>query len=247
MFERIAGKIINSIYARSGADLRLFVADIAGRNFEETTYRRLAKAGFTPGGFIDVGAYKGDWTRLANRLLGAKSTLMVEAQSALIPSLQNFAQTRPDLQIAHAVLSSEAGRQVQFHEMGTGSSIFAEASNAPRAVTVMTTQTLDNVALDFLKTTEDIFLKIDVQGAELEVLAGADEVLKKAALVQLEVAMLPYNEGAPLMPEVISWMEKRGWLPTEISGFSRPSGQLVQIDLLFAPKSSPLRPAFFRF
>jgi hypothetical protein len=72
-------------------------------------------------------------------------------------------------------------------------------------------------------------------------------VLEKASLVQLEVAMLPYNKGAPLMPEVIAWMAERGWLPTEISGFSRPSGPLVQIDLLFARADSRLRPSDFRF
>ncbi len=243
----LARKAIGSTYARFNPDLRLFVADMVGRNSEETTYRRLANAGFAPGGFIDVGAYKGDWTRMANRLLGNRPTLMVEAQSALIPALQDFATTRADLNIAHAVLSSTSGQEVTFYEMGTGSSMFAEASNASRVAVNVATQTLDDVAAEFLRTTDDVFLKIDVQGAELEVLGGAQAVLDRAALVQLEVALLGYNQGAPLMPDVVAWMAERGWLPTEISGFSRPSGPLVQIDLLFARESSPLRPSFFRF
>lgn len=243
----LARKLVNSSYARFGPDMRLFVADMVGRNAEETTYRRLAAAGFTPGGYIDVGAFKGDWTRMANRLLGDRPTLMVEAQSALIPALNAYAAMREGMSVAHAVLSSTAGQNVTFYEMGTGSSIFAEASNASRIAVDVATQTLDDVAADFTRTADNIFLKIDVQGAELEVLGGAKAVLEKAALVQLEVAMLAYNDGAPLMPDVVDWMAKRGWLPTEISGFSRPSGPLVQIDLLFARETSPLRPAFFKF
>lgn len=247
MFGRISNRLLGSLYARLGSEQRLFLADLVTRNFEETTYRRLAKAGFAPDGYIDVGAFRGDWTRLAHRLLGARPTLMVEGQAALIPALQSFADTRDDLSLAHGVLSATAGQEVAFYEMGTGSSIFAEASNAPRERTTMTTRTLDEVAEKFLTTVAAPFLKIDVQGAELEVLGGGTKVLEKASLVQLELAMLPYNQGAPLLPEVVAWMAERGWFPTEIGGFSRPSGPLVQIDMLFARADSPLRPTEFRF
>ena len=247
MLGTITRRLIASTYARLGAKSRLTVADLVMRNFEETTYQRLAQMGFAPDGYIDVGAYHGNWTRLANRLLGQKPTLMVEGQAALLPALEAFAATRSDLTVAGGVLSATSGEQVSFHEMGTGSSIFAEASNAPRTTTTTTTRTLDEVAADFLRTVPAPFLKIDVQGAELNVLAGGTKVLEKASLVQLEVAMLPYNQGAPLMPDVVAWMAQRGWLPTEISGFSRPSGPLVQVDLLFARADSPLRPREFRF
>jgi len=243
----LSQRLIASVYARLGSDSRLAVADLAMRNFEETTYRRLADTGFAPDSYIDVGAYHGNWTRLANRLLGPKPTLMVEGQPSLVPALEAFAATRKDLFVAGGVLSDTAGQQVPFFEMGTGSSIFAEASNAPREQKTTTTRTLDDVAATFLSSVSAPFLKIDVQGAELKVLAGGAKVLEKACLVQLEVAMLQYNQGAPLMPDVVAWMAQHDWLPTEISGFSRPAGSLVQIDLLFARADSPLRPTEFRF
>lgn len=242
-----AKRLLGSLYARLGSESRLFLADMVMRNFEETTYRRLADAGFAPDGYIDVGAYRGDWTRLARRLLGPAPALMVEGQAGLIPALQAYADGTDNVSLAAGVLSATAGQEVVFHEMGTGSSIFAEASNAPRTSTTTTTRTLDEVAAPFLETVAAPFLKIDVQGAELAVLAGGARVLERAALVQLELAMLPYNQGAPLLPEVVGWMAERGWLPTEISGFSRPSGPLVQIDMLFARAGSPLRPTKFRF
>ena len=54
-------------------------------------------------------------------------------------------------------------------------------------------------------------------------------------------------KGAPLLPQVVEWMAGQGWLPTEISGFSRPRDRLVQVDMLFAPRDSALRPTRFHF
>ena len=76
---------------------------------------------------------------------------------------------------------------------------------------------------------------------------GGAATLRRAEVVQLEVAMLQYNQGAPLLPEVVAFMAERDFLPIEVSGFSRPKGYLVQIDLLFARKGSKLRPDFFTF
>lgn len=243
---RISKRLLASLYARLGSDSRLFVADLATRNFEETTYRRLAQAGFAPDGYIDVGAFRGDWTRLARRLLGNKPALMVEGQAALIPALQAYANSSDDLILAQGVLSATS-EQREFYEMGTGSSMFSEASDVARNTTRVTTRTLDEVAVPLLARAAAPFLKIDVQGAELEVLKGGTKVLERASLVQLELAMLPYNQNAPLLPEVVAWMAERGWLPTEISGFSRPRDTLVQIDMVFAREGSQLRPTRFAF
>ena len=238
-------RVVSSAFYRMGPDLRQHTADLVSRSFEEVTYRRLGSTGYAPGAIIDVGAYKGDWTRMARAVFGTCPALMVEAQEALLSELAAFSKEHDDLHLSHAVLGADSGQTVTFYEMGTGSSFFAETSDAPRTERKMTTRTLDEVFRETLGEVRDIFLKIDVQGAELQVLAGASEVLERASLVQLELAMLRYNDGAPLLPEVVGWMAEHGWLPTEVSGFSRPRTTLVQIDMLFAREGSPLRPAQF--
>lgn len=243
----LSRRLLEIAFARLGPGAREHLARLVERRYEEITYRRLADRGFRPGGLIDVGAYRGDWTRMARSIFGQPPGLMVEAQVALIPALKSYAGGQANLACVHALLGRETGREVAFQEMGTGSSMFGEASNAPRTATTLVTRALDEVAGDALAGAADLFLKIDVQGAELEVLRGGRATLERAALVQLEVAMLPYNSGAPLLPEVVAWMAEQGWLPIEVSGFSRPRGQLVQIDLLFAPEDSPLRPCYFEF
>ena len=220
---------------------------MVARSSEEITYHRLVENGFKPKAIIDVGAFKGDWTRLAGGIFGPMPMLMVEAQPSLRAGLDTLTQQLPHVKCETAVLGATAGQEVTFYEMGTGSSFMPEASDAPRNELKLQTRTLDDVVDEHLDPVDDIFLKIDVQGAELQVLQGADKTLERAGLVQLETAMLQYNEGAPLLPEVVSFMAERGFYPTEVSGFSRPRNHLVQIDLLFARAGSVLRPEFFNF
>lgn len=211
---------------------------------EEEAYRRLVQKGYRPRGIIDVGAYHGDWTRLARRVFGAVPTLMIEAQPGKAEALQRMCQ-EPDLQFASAVLGASAGKQVTFYEMETGSSMLPERSNVDRVERKLVTRTLDEVAQAI---PGPVFLKIDVQGAEIEVLEGGEATLGRADLVQLEVALLPYNEGAPTFLDVVGYMDAKGFVPYDISGLTRPTGvDLVQVDIIFAPRGSPLRPERFSF
>lgn len=210
---------------------------------EEKAYLRLRQKGFLPAGIIDVGAYQGEWTNLVRRIFAGVPVLMVEAQQSKKARLEAICGR--GISLASAVLGAEAGRTVTFYEMETGSSYFEEQSNAPRNASTYTTDTLDNIAAGM---TEPLFLKIDAQGAELEVLKGGEETLKRCELVQLEVAMLPYNKGAPTFFEVLSYMDKRDFVPLDVSGFSRPNGiDLVQIDVLFVRRDSSLRATFIEF
>ena len=212
---------------------------------EEEAYRRLASKGFSPAALIDVGAYHGDWTRLARRVFGPMPGLMIEAQPGKAAALERMCEQVRNLRFLSAVLGSASGQSVTFYEMETGSSLLPERSNVERVKRVLVTRTLDEIAGD---VAGPLFLKIDVQGAELQVLSGGTETLGRAALVQLEVALLPYNEGAPTFLEVIRHMDDRGFVPFDIAGFSRPTGaDLAQIDVLFVDRESPLRLKRFEF
>lgn len=218
------------------------VSDFA---WEEAAYRRLLAKGFVPDAIIDVGAYEGKWTRMARRVFGEIPCLMVEAQPGKKAVLDQVCRELSFTSYASAALGATSGEIATFYQMETGSSFFAEQSSAPRKETRLTTQTLDQVAQELSGTS--LFLKLDVQGGELSVLAGGQKTLARANVVQLEVAMLPYNSAAPTFLEVISYMDEHGFVPLDISGESRPNGYLVQIDLTFTQRESPLRPKFIRY
>jgi FkbM family methyltransferase len=79
------------------------------------------------------------------------------------------------------------------------------------------------------------FLKIDVQGYEQEVLAGANGLLDALVGIQLEVSFVPLYAGAPLYRELFDIIESRGFrLESLDAGFSDPrTGQLLQADATF--------------
>lgn len=168
---------------------------------EEQAYRRLAAAGFTPSGIVDVGAYEGNWARLARRVFPDAPIIMVEPQKEKQTLLEATCAELGNVSYVPAVLGAKTDTPVTFYEMETGSSMLPENSNVPRKKRNLITRTLDDVAVDL---SGPLLIKLDVQGAELQVLEGAQKTLQHCEVVQLEVAVLPYNDGAPTFLEAIS-------------------------------------------
>ena len=111
----LARRIVGSVFARLSPALREQVATLVERRFEEIVYRRLAARGFRPGGLIDIGAFRGDWTRMARSIFDNPPALMVEAQPALIPALRDFAAGPPGEQGKNAQLACERWRALELN------------------------------------------------------------------------------------------------------------------------------------
>jgi FkbM family methyltransferase len=155
---------------------------------EEAAYQRLVLRGFRPGGIVDVGAYEGNWTRTARNVFPDVPVVMVEPQPGKVSYLEKVCADLPGVTFRCNVLSSSSGETLTLQGMETGTSIFPENSNVPRVAFDITSKTLDEVARPL---SGPLFVKTDVQGAELLVLAGGRETLTRAEIVELEVAVLP--------------------------------------------------------
>lgn len=75
------------------------------------------------------------------------------------------------------------------------------------------------------------FLKLDVQGAELDILSHGRETLKQVSIIQTEVSFLPIYEDQPLFADVDTFLREQGFvLHTMLSFGSRMIKPLVCVE-----------------
>ena len=81
-----------------------------------------------------------------------------------------------------------------------------------------------------------IWLKLDTQGFEQEVLRGAEASLPKVTILQLELSLRPLYVGEPGFLEVAGGLAGRGFDLVGLEpGFAEDAtGRLLQSDVLFA-------------
>lgn len=197
----------------------------------------IRERGFNPGSIIDIGAYHGDWTRMAREIWPDARILMLEANHQKRAILEATAhETGAGLEFG--LLGPEAGVEMPFFVMESGSSVLEENSKLDRKVEALKTATLDGLAPE---GGADL-IKIDTQGFELEVLKGGPSTTAAAQAILLEVSLLQINKGAPLIAEVLGFMDALGFVSYEILEIHRrPLDRAMnQIDVLFVRRGSSL-------
>ncbi len=84
------------------------------------------------------------------------------------------------------------------------------------------------------KKAKNVFLKIDAQGHDLEVLRGAMGFLPKVALLQMELSIIPIYTGVPDWRDVITEVQNAGFVIAGLfAPFYRHGREIVELDGLF--------------
>jgi FkbM family methyltransferase len=96
-------------------------------------------------------------------------------------------------------------------------------------------QRLDTAVKSYQYIGSKSFLKIDVQGYEPQVLAGASELLPELAGLQLELSLTPLYEGELGFREMIDLVEREGFTLHDLNPCYSDSktGRTYQVDALF--------------
>jgi FkbM family methyltransferase len=94
---------------------------------------------------------------------------------------------------------------------------------------------LDSIASEYLAETSRLFIKIDTQGFEWQVLDGATETISRAQGVLCELSLVPLYEGQRLWRDIIQRLESEGFVLWSIQlGFTDPrDGRTLQLDAIF--------------
>jgi FkbM family methyltransferase len=80
-----------------------------------------------------------------------------------------------------------------------------------------------------------MFIKVDVQGYELEVLRGAELALRDTIALESELSFVELYEGQPLFADVVLWLREAGFVLSGIEAvhFDVRTGELLQVNGLF--------------
>jgi len=216
------------------------------RSSLEGSLKQARAAGLAPKTVIDVGAAVGSFTRTCHGIFPGSRYLMVEPLEEYLPSLEKVVKDIPGSVYALAAATDHRkGVVVNIHPDLVGSSLYreteegGEVNGIPRRVPSVTLDTL----VQERQAEPPYFVKIDVQGAELDVLAGAGLVLQRTDLVLLEVSLFRFFEQGPVFCDIVEFMKTRGFVPYDILGLQyRPLDRaLSQVDISFVKETGALR------
>lgn len=78
-------------------------------------------------------------------------------------------------------------------------------------------------------------LKIDVQGYEMEVLKGCQDILDRFSYIYVECSFVELYEGQALAHQIIAWLAERSFILSSVNNiFYGTEGLAVQGDFLFS-------------
>lgn len=188
--------------------------------------------GWSPNTILDIGGYKGQWTRQVRAEFPSATFVVVE------PNLHKELDTL-GARVHYEVLSSEIKSVPWYSNMSTGDSLYKENTRHYENVVPVLRNT---TTLDTLFPNERFdCIKLDCQGAELDILKGGQRTIEHVDVLLLECPFAgQYNAGAPTLLDYVSTLDSFGFAPLDITELHRANSVLCQIDILFLRKSSHL-------
>jgi FkbM family methyltransferase len=198
--------------------------------------RNLRRAGFTCTGAIDGGAFKGEWSKVFWGSFPDVPVMLVEPQPDKAAGLRSVAESHAS-HFVPAALGKSSG-DVDF-TLGESNSRVASGGSRRDAIRVRMT-TIDE-AIREARDFHPNLLKLDLQGYELEALAGCSDLGGRFEVIILEVSILRIGD-VPIFSEVDDYLGARCFrLYDVIPQYYRPlDGALWQCDAFYVRTDSNL-------
>lgn len=215
--------------------------------FSITSYRMvsgLAAQGIRPKCVLDVGANIGQFAVAAVKIFSPMVIHSFEPLSDAFAELRSNTRTLPAVTVhQYAIGSADGESRIRANKFSHSSSLLplgsAHLNAFPFAqeahIEPIQIRRLDSV-LKTAKLPRPCLLKIDVQGFEKEVLAGARDTLLEVDFIVVELSFRELYIGEPLFEEMLHLLKSRGF------SFVRPldlvrdprTDEALQMDALFA-------------
>jgi len=191
---------------------------------------RLKRSQITIDVIWDVGAFRGEWTEQTKKYIPGRYILF-EPNDQHNPFLKKTSG-----EIHNMILGKEDNVVNFFSHGGTGDSIYPEFDESLKVRSEFRSARcykIDSLIKDHQNFPPPDFLKLDVQGAELDVLNGATETIKLVKVILIECPIVNYNLGSPNIHEYLEFMFRNDFVPFFVTEIHRLQQIVTQIDIAF--------------
>jgi FkbM family methyltransferase len=203
---------------------------------------------------LDIGANIGQWASELRREGFPGDIISFEPLGDAHRQLIRNARKDPKWTVAPRMALGDRNADVQINIAGNSFSssllpmLPEHVAGAPESAfvgsefTPMTT--LDSLTGSVIPSDRQrIFCKLDVQGFEGKVLAGASDLMKRIIGVQMEMSLAQLYEGQSSFSELLNGMTRSGFeVFGFVPGFVDPaSGRMLQIDGIFFKKDGRVK------
>ena len=206
---------------------------------------------------LDVGANVGQYRNFLRNEVGYAGLIVsFEPIPTAVQTLQELAQHDPKWMIVDCALGSVTGqatfnitKETQFSSFLTPDNTstrslddgkaFAENNIVAQQV-VVPVRTLDNCfpELERRHNCRNVYLKLDTQGFDLEVVKGAAQTLPKISALQTEASVVPIYAGMPNYVTSIETLQRCGFALSGIYPNNDYFPRLIEFDCVMIKDSS---------
>ena len=214
----------------------------------EGTLGSLKARGFAPAIIIDGGANVGDFSRAMLAMFPGASVHAFEPQPGCAAPLTALAGTSGGRLILHGVAlgaPEQEGTMLSLagsaQSTSTGAYVVPAGETTQDGMVDVRCATLDGEMVAALATGGEVFVKLDLQGYELEALKGAERTLAAAQVVLLEVSFFRQAYEPPI-EQLVAFLSDRGFELHDIATLSARwrDNRAWQGDFVFARRDGVL-------
>jgi FkbM family methyltransferase len=176
---------------------------------------------------LDIGARKGDWTKKFKEYYPEAKSLMIEANG---DHKEDLEKVGPYILALVGKDNTETDYYICDDKQNDhGNGMYRENTNVPFTSKKRRVTTLDSL----LPGQKFDLIKMDVQGAELDILQGSPGFIHNTKYLWLELQAHNYNLGAPSAGKVIGYLHQIGFEIVTIDEINVGNGVIMGMDFIF--------------
>jgi len=194
---------------------------------------------------VDAGAHEGSWTNAVLDVFAPERIIAVECEPKLVHALKSKFLNSGRVTVVDAALAAGAGTST-FHRLQhpASSSLLRPRTDIGREYQRKSWEVIGDVEVrtigydELVESEQEVsVLKLDIQGAEMDVIRHSTEGLDKTKSVIMEVNFTPHYDRDAVFPDLHAAMMQRGFGLYRLSSIYHRGGRALFADAVYVQEN----------